>query len=198
MVESPARFDVRRATLFVVLGHACFVATMLGCYTIEPSERAVKLGLSYYGNHLATIVPYATGFALCIALTVVGLSRMRTSDDAVRRFRRSVGLVTALMLPVPLTPYSIDAIFDWLHLGAVAALFAAGYLLGVWLVLRGRGDLLAHALFGVQTAAAFAIVAAQLGQNDYMIPSELSFQLAVVGLVVRHLRRLGAATAAAV
>ena len=46
----------------------------------------------------------------------------------------------------------------------------------------------------MQTLAAFAIVAAQFGLNDYMIPSELCFQLAVVGLVVRRLRKLARLT----
>ena len=39
------------AAFFVVLGHVCFVATMLGCDAIKPSEKAIRLGLSYYGNH---------------------------------------------------------------------------------------------------------------------------------------------------
>ena len=178
------------AAFFVVLGHACFVATMLGCYAIEPSEKAVRLGLSYYGNHLATIGPYVTGFGLCVTFTILGLHRLRSSDAAVRRFRSSVGVVTALMLPIPLTPYSLDPIFDWLHLSVAAVLFAAGYLLGLRLVLADRGDRMSCAFFAVQTLAALAIVAAQLGLNDYMIPSELSFQLAVVGLVVRRLLKL--------
>ncbi len=190
MLDSGTRPDTRGAAFFVVLGHACFVATMLGCYAIEPSARAVRLGLSYYGNHLVTLGPYVTGFGLCITLTILGLRRMRAADAAVRRFRSSVGVVTALMLPIPLTPYSIDPIFDWLHLSVVAVLFAAGYALGVWLVRAGRGDLVSRAFFAVQTGAAVAIVAAQFGLNDYMIPSELTFQLAVVGLVVRHLQRL--------
>jgi cytochrome bd-type quinol oxidase subunit 2 len=190
MVDSPTRPDVRGAAFFVVLGHACFVATMLGCYAIEPSARAVRLGLSYYGNHLVTLGPYVTGFGLCITLTVLGLRRMRASDAAVRRLRSSVGVVTALMLPIPLTPYSVDPIFDWLHLSVVAVLFAAGYALAVWLVLADRSDRVSRAFFAVQTLAACAIVAAQFGVNDYMIPSELGFQLAVVGLVVRHLKKL--------
>jgi hypothetical protein len=185
-----SRPDSQGAAFFVVLGHACFVGTMLACYAIEPSARAVRLGLSYYGNHLVTLGPYVTGFGLCITLTIVGLRRMRAPDEAVRRFRSSVGVVTALMLPIPLTPYSIDPVFDWLHLSVVAVLFAAGYLLGAWLLLADRQDRVSQTLFTVQTLAAFAIVAAQFGLNDYMIPSELSFQVAVVGLVVRRLSRL--------
>jgi hypothetical protein len=163
---------------------------MAGCYALEPSAAAVRLGLSYYGNHLATVGPYLTGFGLCIALTVVGLTRLRARDAATQRFRKGVGLVTALMLPIPLTPYSIDTVFDWLHLGAVACLFIAGYALGFWLVLAERADRTSVALFALQTLAAISIAAAQFGLNDYMIPSELTFQVALVLLVVRHIRTL--------
>ena len=194
MVDSPTRLDSRGAALLVVLGHACFVATMLGCYAIEPSARAVRLGLSYYGNHLATVGPYSTGFGLCITLTILGLRRMRTSDAAVRRFRSSVGIVTASD-----APDSTDAVQRRSDLRLASSQRRHGALRcrlspRAVALLTDRHDRFAQTLFAVQTLAAFAIVAAQFGLNDYMIPSELCFQLAVVGLVVRQLRKLARLT----
>ena len=91
---------------------------------------------------------------------------------------------------MPLTPYAADAIFDWLHIGVVAVLFSFGLALGGWITWRAR-DRVTLAFYLVETAAGVSIVAAQLGFNDYMIPSELVFQSAAFALVAYGIRRMG-------
>ena len=190
VVATAPHAEVERFVRYLVWGQFCFLATMSVCWAIEPSWAAVRLGLSYYGSDLSTVGPYVIGFALCIGLSAFGLARIRTNAVGVRRFRRAVAVVLGLMALIPLTPYSVDHIFDWLHIGAAAALFTAGLTFGARLTFRLIRDRFAWALFGFQTISAVAIFAAQLGLNEYMIPSELSFQLSVVGLVVRGVRRL--------
>ena len=162
---------------------------MLSCLAIEPSWAAVRRGLSYYGNSGTTIVPYVLGFGLSIVMTALGLAQINPNDAAGKRFRRFVATVLALMLVIPFTPYRVDLIFDWLHIGAAAALFASGLVLGGWLALRLR-DRLTRTLYLLESASALAIVAAQIGLNGYMIPTELWFQLTVFGLVLHGIRRL--------
>src|SRR5579871_2566719 len=112
------------AVRLVVLGQVCFVATMLVCCSISPSWVAVRLGLSYYGNDLRTVFPYALGFVLCVALTGAGLKRLRPPSARGRRLQQALAGVLALMLLIPLTPYRLDAVLEWLHLGIATALFA--------------------------------------------------------------------------
>ncbi|HWB21651.1 MAG TPA: hypothetical protein VG652_02050 [Gaiellaceae bacterium] len=176
----------------VVVGGACFFATMLACCAIEPSWTAVRIGLSYYGNSITTCAPYAIGFVLCIGITARGLLRIRPSHPAARRFRHAVGLVLTLMVPIPLTPYRLDLVFDWLHIGAATLLFLAGLMLGLWLAFRFNRTGRAKLWFALEALAAISILTAQLGVHDYMIPSELAFQLSVLGLIVHSVRRLSA------
>ncbi len=179
------------AVRLVVFGQGCFVLTMLGCVAIEPSWLAVKRGLSYYGNEPSTVGPYAVGFAVCILLTAMGLRRLRPLALPARRFRSAAALVLALMVPIPLTPYTVDPIIDWLHQGAAAVLFSAGLIVAGWLALHCLRDRRAHLLFALQALTGVSILAAQAGLDDYMIPSELAFQLVFAALVVRAIRALG-------
>ncbi|HWE82026.1 MAG TPA: hypothetical protein VG265_10270 [Gaiellaceae bacterium] len=176
------------AIRYVMLGQAFFLATMLVCCAIRPSRAAVKAGLSYYGNDVMTAIPFVGGFVLCIGLTAAGIRRLGSLGPAVSRLRSGVSVILLLMLPVPLTPYRVDVIFDWLHLGAVSILFLVGLAFGGWLALHLLRDTLSLLVFALLTVAAVSIVTAQAGVDDYMIPSELLFQLLLVWLVVRSIR----------
>ncbi len=180
---------LRRAVTLIVSGEFWFLTMMLSCLAIQPSSLAVRRGLSYYGTSLATIIPYVLGFGVSIAMMALGFARISPISAPGRRLRHFVAVVLALMLAIPLTPYSIDLMFDWLHVGAAAALFASGLVLGGWITLHLH-DRLARTLFLFQSAAAISILAAQVGLNKYMIPSELWFQLTVFGLVLHGTRRL--------
>ncbi len=174
---------------YAVSGECSFLVLMLSCCAIEPSWFAVKRGLSYYGNSVTTVVPYGAAFALSIVLTAFALARIEPRNDVARRFRRAVGGVLVLTAAVPLTPYAVDVIFDWLHIGVTTALFSSGLVLGGWIALRLR-DRVAVAFYLVESAAGLTIVAGQVGLNDYMIPSELIFQAAAFALVAWGIRRL--------
>lgn len=173
-----------RTAALVAGGQACFVAMMAACLAIEPSQVAIKRGLSFYGNDLRTVVPFALGFFLCIALTGAGLARLAVRDAFRRHLRASLVVLLVLMALVPLTPYSVDLLFDYLHTVISALLFACGFLLGAWLALRVLRGRLACGSFSVQAGAGIVALAAQLGWLDYMIPSQLVFQLALSLLVV--------------
>ena len=142
MLPQPAdpALRYRRAVTLTVSGELWFLTMMLSCLAIEPSWDAVRRGLSYYGNSGATIVPYALGFGLSIVMTALGLAQIDPDDAAGNRFRRFVAIVLALMLAIPFTPYRLDLIFDWLHIGAATALFASGLVLGGWLARASATD----------------------------------------------------------
>ena len=172
-----------------LVGESCFLVLMLSCCAIQPSWFAVKRGLSFYGNSAATIVPYSVGFGASIALTALALSRLQPRSVAARRFRYAVGGILVLTAAVPLTPYAVDVVFDWLHTAVVGVLFCAGLALGGWIVARQR-DRATVAFYLVELAAAVSIATALVGLNPYMIPSELVFQGAAFALVAWRMRRL--------
>ena len=188
MLDESTRREADGAVRFVITGQAFFVATMLACCAIEPSWPALRCGLSYYGNSLPTVVPYVGGFALCIALSAAGLRRLRPRAVVSRKVRLSAATVLALMVPIPLTPFRLDPIFDWLHLGAASILFAAGLVIGGWLALNCLDDARSRLLFALQCVAAMTMLSAEIGLDSYMIPGELAFQLLFAALLVRAIK----------
>ena len=188
----------RAAARLVIWGNGFFMLMMGACVAIQPSWTAVQRGLSYYGNDLRTLAPYTAGFAVAIGLSAEGLRRHAQTAAGGRRMRSAVRALLALMALIPLTPYSVDEIFDFLHIGVTVLLFAAGVVLGGLLALVYLRDLPARLLFAAQLATGGAVLAAQAGYHSYMIPCELLFQLLVVALIVRALRRHGRRTRRAI
>ena len=174
---------------YALIGECCFLALMLSCCAIQPSWFAVKRGLSYYGNSTATIVPYSIGFGASIGLTAFALSRIEYHSVSAQRFRYAVAGVLGLTAAVPLTPYAVDVVFDWLHTVVVGVLFCAGLALGGWIMLRQRNRATV-AFYLAELAGGISIVTALVGLNPYMIPSELIFQGAAFALVAWSMRRL--------
>jgi hypothetical protein len=162
---------------------------MASCLAIEPSRLALKRGLSFYGNHAPTIVPYALGFALCIGLTATAIARLAPIDVPGTRLRAGLAGLAGLMTLIPLTPYSVDLVFDYLHIGVSATLFFVGLVLGVWLAVRVLRRRVAYSALAAQVAAGILALTAQLGWHDYMIPSQLAFQISLAVLIVLGIAR---------
>jgi hypothetical protein len=181
-------------SLLIALGQVCFLLMMGVCIAIEPSRVAIKEGLSFYGNQARTIVPFVLGFVLCVGLTLLALKRFWSiATPSARTLRRALLLLVAVMALVPLTPDSVDRIFDYTHMGVSAVLFCFALALGGWLALVVVRCFTACCTWFVQWSAGCLALCAQLGLHDYMIPSQLAFQLALWLLVSRTVRRLGAA-----
>jgi hypothetical protein len=102
---------------------------------------------------------------------------------------RSLVVIVALMTLVPLTPYSVDLLFDYVHIGITTLLFSAGLLVGTWLALRVVRTRIAPWLCAVQVTAGALVLAAQIGWHVYMIPSQLVFQSSLAVLVVLGLAK---------
>jgi len=172
------------AVAFVIVGQVAFMAMMGACVAARPSWLAVKRGLSFYGTHVDTVVPFALGIAAGAALTAIGLARIRSTEIGGRRFRRGAAVIVALTVLVPLTPYSVDPIVDYLHIGVSSALFAAAFAFGNWIawwLLRHR---VAVAFSTAQFLAGLLALSAQVGLSDLMIPAQLGFEAAFGALLV--------------
>jgi hypothetical protein len=165
------------------LGQVFFAAMVASCWLIKPSQKALKVGLSYYGTQLETAGALVLGCAGCVALTAVALTAVRSRAPWFRRLRLGVGVVLVLMMAIPLTPYSIDIVVDWVHIGIAATLFAVAYGLGGWIAFRVRCTPFTLLLLLGQSTAAFWAGAAEVGVVGWMLPSQMVFELTFAALV---------------
>ena len=181
----------RGAARWIMVGQGLFVLMAAACIALDPTRAAVVGGLSYYGTQLRTAVLFGGGFLLAIGASMIGLGRLQASSPRVRRFRHAAGLIVVLMLPIPLTPYSINVVFDWVHTGAAILLFSLALAVGGWFASTIIRSPAGRLLFAAQIGAAGAIFAAEAGLQEYMLPSELVFQLVITALTVLAMRSLG-------
>jgi hypothetical protein len=176
----------------VTLGQLSFLAMMGACLAIHPSAVAIQRGLSFYGNQAETVVPFALGFAVCVAFTGLGVVCLGGGDALRRRFRLGTGTILALMALVPLTPYSVDLVLDYLHIGVTTALFSAALGFALWLAFALLRRRLAFAAVGAQAGGGLLALTAQVGWDDLMIPAQLVSQIAFSAVFVMAAARLAA------
>ena len=169
--------------LYLGVGQVFFAAMVACCWLIKPSQKALKVGLSYYGTQLETAGALVLGCAGCVTLTAVALAAAQPGAPWFQRLRRGVGVVLVLMMAIPLTPYSIDIVVDWVHIGIASTMFAVAYALGGWIAFRVRRTPFTLLLLLGQSAAAFWAAAAELGAVGWMLPSQMVFELTFAALV---------------
>lgn len=172
-----------RPVRYIVWGQALFAAMMAVCLVKRPAADALAGGLSYYGVHVDTAVPFVAGVAGCAFLTAVATFWIESRAPWVPRLRAAILTVLVLMVGIPATPYSIDIVLDWLHIGISVVLFAGALAVGGWIALIVR-TLAALVLVAVQAMSGLVAGAAQVGLVGLMIPSQIVFQFAFAALVV--------------
>ncbi len=183
-----ARFA--RATHYVTYSQACFFITIAVCIVLMPGAAAHHDGLSDFGIHERTVVPYVAGLLLTGYFMIKAAHALPQNTRTLKFLTEALFALAVLVVGVSLTPYSVDALFDWAHIGASSVLFLDELVLAVWLVfahVRGR---LNFALLAAQLAAALVAFYSELGVLDRMLTGEIATQVAFGILLIRCLHRL--------
>src|SRR5262245_24645287 len=145
----------------LVYAQLSFFGLLLLCVALSRKGFEDNHGLSYYGEHLRTIGPYALAFIVCCAFLLRAASLVPGDGDAGRLALCLRILVVLLLLDVA-TPDTLDGLFYWLHVGASAALFLFELGLAGWLVWIGRRRPLSVSLLAIQFAAGLIAMLSQL------------------------------------
>jgi hypothetical protein len=122
----------------LVASQAALCGSIGVCVLIDPTTvlGADEGGVSNFGVHAATVVPYSLGFVLGAALLAASgrILGRATGVRAVagRGFEVVAGLLAAVL--VSTYPYRLDVAWRDVHLAAAAGLFVAEAVLLVWLV----------------------------------------------------------------
>jgi hypothetical protein len=142
---------------YLLLSQLSLLSLLLVCCLLLPSVVAHNGGVSNFGNHRRTVIPYTLSFASSIA--VLGLAALRLLDLA-RGLWRQAGLLLVLGLlesAVLLStfPRHIAWTYSVIHDDLGIALFAYEFCWAVWLVTR-RSSQLAVLLVLLQSLGSLA------------------------------------------
>jgi hypothetical protein len=163
----------------LLLAQLAFWSCVLLCFAVTGGGLGNNRGFSVYGGRWTTILPWAVGIAAAAALIWRAAHALADDDPPLARCLR-VNVV--LLVFILLTPDSIDRFFYDAHIVASVALFLFQAIVGLWLVVRTRSNLVLQ-LYVVQIAAGLVAGAAQAQWIGLLSPGILVFQLAFGALV---------------
>jgi hypothetical protein len=186
MMHSSARLIFSaQVSLFGFL-FICFL--LLPHFLLEANEG----GVSNYGIHLKTIVPYTLGFGICGTLT---LRAARVLPQILPRrhvLQRSLYVLGTLYVFALLStyPYKLNATFDAIHqdIGVILALFMLA--LGAWLVLALARSTVNILFFTAQCAGFMLAALTYFGLIHVLFIAELLMSSAFGMLLVRSMNTL--------
>lgn len=142
------------AAQLILLSQICLYGFLAICTALLPHylfERN-EGGVSNFGVHARTIVPYSLGLGLGgVLLVIAGFVAARPSKQQ-RQFRivlRTLGILLLIAL-ASTYPYKLSNFFGIIHIAAFQLLFAAQLLGGAWITLFIYKNALGRFFLGLQ------------------------------------------------
>jgi len=147
-------------------------------------------GLSFYGEHLPTAIPFILGFVICDFFLLRACSVLAEDRPLYKNLSLLIKILAVLLILIPLTPDNLNSFFNWSHIIASTALFLFELSFATWLTARWYRDKLILLLLGAQLLASILAMLSQFGIVAYLSEGILFFQFFFGMLLIRSFSRL--------
>lgn len=189
---------MRRAVVTnLILAEVGFFVFLMVAVIITTAAFQHNHGLSFYGEHWNTAVPYGTGFMVCDYFLLNAAAMLPRDPRELRPLAWGLRVLALLLLAVLLTPDTVNSFFNDSHLIASAVLFVYELSFAGLLAHRTGATVTTIVFLLVESAAAVLAMLSNLHVVYYLSEGILIFQLVfsthLVYGVDRWLRRLEAA-----
>jgi hypothetical protein len=196
-IASPWRRDERRYVArmrsrevrLVALGQATYLAGLGVCLAIRPGylTSADEGGISNFGVHAVTVVPFTFAFLGAAALLAIAARATVPSNDLERRFAAALWALAAILVVVLASTYGYQraAWLRALHIDLAIAGTVVQALLACWLVARVRHGVPDFAALVAMTAALALAGCSLAGVVHVLLATQLAGALAFGVLLVR-------------
>jgi hypothetical protein len=171
---------IARARYLLLWAQVAFWACVGLCLVVSGGGLGHNHGFSVYGGRWTTVLPWAIGITGAAALIWRAADALTDEDPALAR---SLRINVILLVSILVTPDTIDQAFYIAHIVASIALFLFQAIVGFWLVLRTRSNLVLQ-LYMAQIAAGLVAGASQAQWVGLLSPGILVFQLAFFALLL--------------
>ncbi len=135
--------DDRRPGALIVLGQVSFLVFLALAVALHPGFvlKADEGGISNYGIHLKTVVPYSLAFVLCAYFSIRAAGLCRGPGITTRRFRYLLTVYACLLLLTLLSTYGyrLDVGLKEIHVAAGVTTVAFEVAASVWMYAQLRG-----------------------------------------------------------
>jgi hypothetical protein len=173
VAREPVLGDLVRSQLMLFGG-------LILCMAIRPQGLGANSGISYYGVHRQTVIPYTIGL-----LGTAWLTQRALRAAGRTWFGYGFGLLTT---GIVLTPYTVSDLFDWTHTVLGAALFILMLVLSGRLTWALRSDPLCVLLLVTEFTGGVIAAIYVLPVRGFLIQGQLLFLAAFEALLLRALR----------
>lgn len=176
-----------KAVHYLVYAQLCFFGLLLLCFAMLPTGLSTDTGITYFGTHWPTAIPYFFSYALCGAFMLKAADSLPQHQLIARGLRSIVVLLPFVLL----TPFTLNYLFDWSHRVISGALFLIELFLTIRLV-AGQKGLLNLLLLAFQAIGGLIAMFSLANILHTEILGQLMFQLAFGVLLVRLVAQLTA------
>ncbi|HEX5447980.1 MAG TPA: hypothetical protein VFW90_02150 [Candidatus Saccharimonadales bacterium] len=170
----------------LVLSQIILYVAVIVCIVLAPGSLGKNEGLSYFGHHPITILPFGAGLLLSAFYVIKGASHFK-SRPKVAFFGWLFPLMAGLMAGIVAAPAVGDGFFDLAHRIFGSILFVCELLLAFWLLKNVRGDRLNWLIFGFQWLGGIIAAIYLSPAQGFSIEGQLLFQVSFSVLLMRSL-----------
>jgi hypothetical protein len=168
----------------IVLAQVSFFLLLTLTIFITTKGFKDNRGLSFYGEHWSTAVPYGSGFILCDYFLLRAANALPNNKLVFRRLYVLINILTVMLLGVLLTPDTLNSFFNWSHITASTILFLFELGVGTWLVMQTSKYKIGIGLLGLQFLAGIFAMLSQFHIVYYLSEGSLFFQLFFGALLI--------------
>lgn len=151
-------------------------------------------GLSFYGEHLSTAVPFGLGFVMCDFFLLRAADALPKNRQPYNKLALLIRVLTVLLIFILLTPDTVNTFFDWSHIIDSSVLFLFELCFALWLSVKWYHDRLTWLLLTIQFVAGILALLSQFHIIFYLSEGILFFQLFFGLLLIRSTAKLLAET----
>jgi hypothetical protein len=177
-----------KAVRYAFYSQLCLFIFLLICTLLMPHflfERN-EGGVSNYGVHALTILPYTLAYGLSAILMIRSALFISKKGGLYTRMRQTVMIIALLYLIVLIStyPYKINHTFDVLHIYLGIVLFIAETAAAVWFALVVAKTGWNRVLLSIQLMSSIALLLTLVGYVHILFVAEIAASLAFGALFV--------------
>jgi len=134
-------------------------------------------GLSFYGAHLKTVLPFGFGLVMCDIFLLRAANTISGINSTVKSLVPYLRILAILLMLIVLTPDALNPVFGVMHTIASSALFLFEIILATWLTLHWHSDKLTWVLLIAQFLTGIVAMLSEFQISRYLSESTVFFQL---------------------
>jgi len=156
-------------------------------FLLEPNEG----GVSNYGVHARTVIPYTLAFGLCGVLTLLAAKALPHETPNRRALQWILSLAGSLYILVLISTYTyqVNNVFDTIHVYAGIGLFLLEAVAAIWLARSSIRDALQVVSLAVQIVGCILSVLTYFGYLHVLFIAEMLTNIGFGALLVHAIGR---------